>query len=147
MWYPHVTVATVVESQGRFLMVREMADGADVYNQPAGHLEKGESLLEAAVRETREETGWLVQPTAILGISQFTSPSNGITYVRATFAATPLRELAGAELDADIIEAVWLSREDVERLREQLRSPMVLDDIRRYCTGDRFPLELVRHYG
>lgn len=146
-WYPHVTVATVIENQGRFLMVRELADGVEVYNQPAGHLEQGESLIDAAVRETREETGWLVQPTALLGFSHYTSPHNGITYVRATFTATPVQQLASAELDTDILEAVWLSLDEIELRRSQLRSPMVLDDIARYTTGERFPLELIRHYG
>ena len=146
-WYPHVTVATVVEKDHRFLTVHEQADDLEVYNQPAGHLEPGESLVEAAVRETREETGWLVEPTAVLGLSQFKSPINGITYLRTTFIARPLRELAGTKLDDGIIAAVWLTFEELEARVEQLRSPMVLDDIRQYQGGQRLPLELIRHYG
>lgn len=146
MWHPHVTVATVVEDKGHFLLVREFADGQEVYNQPAGHLEAGETLLEAAIRETREETSWLVEPTAILGLNLYTSPQNGITYLRTTFVARPLEQLAAAQLDEGIIEAVWMTPQEVEAIATQLRSPMVLDDIQRFHTDIRYPLELLRHY-
>ena len=145
-WHPHVTVATVVEHNGRFLLVRELADDIEVYNQPAGHLEPGETLLEAAVRETREETGWQVEPRHILGLNHYTSPHNGITYLRTTFAATPVSEIADAQLDEGILEAVWLSVEEIRARSRQLRSPMVLDDIERFLRGDQFPLELIRQH-
>ncbi len=146
LWHPHVTVATVVARNDRFLLVRELADGIEVYNQPAGHLERDETLIEAAIRETREETGWRVEPLHILGLSHYTSPHNGITYLRTTFAATPIEEIADAPLDEGILEAVWLSLEDIRGLGRQLRSPMVLDDIERFLRGDHFPLELIRQH-
>jgi ADP-ribose pyrophosphatase YjhB (NUDIX family) len=146
MWYPHVTVATVVEKNGKFLLVREISDGLEVYNQPAGHLEAGETLVAAAVRETQEETGWLVEPQSVLALSLYTAPANGATYLRTTFIATPVHKLEDAELDADIIEAVWLTKDEIVARKSQLRSPLVLDDIERFGTGERFPLELIRHY-
>lgn len=146
MWYPHVTVATVVERRGKFLLVREMADGLEVYNQPAGHLEQNETLVEAAIRETREETGWLVEPTHLLGVSQYTSLHNGITYVRFSFVAEAIQEIPDAHLDDDIIEAVWLTREQIFERTKQLRSPLVLDDMERYRRNQRFPLKLIQQY-
>ena len=91
-WQPHITVATVIEDQGRFLLVEEMAEGRAVFNQPAGHLEANESLLQAALRETLEETGWDVELTGVTGIYLYTAPSNGITYQRVCFAAKPLQQ-------------------------------------------------------
>lgn len=141
-WAPHVTVATIVENDGRFLLVYENSDGQNVYNQPAGHLDPNESLIEAAIRETREETGWLVAPTAILGLSQYVSPVNGFTYMRTTFIAQALRHFPDATLDTDIIAAVWLTYEEILERRELLRSPLVLRDIECYRQGTRYPLDL-----
>lgn len=85
-WQAHVTVATIVEDQGRFLFVEEMKGGRAVLNQPAGHLDPNESLQRAAVRETLEETGWDVELTSVVGIYLYTAPSNGVTYQRICFA-------------------------------------------------------------
>lgn len=142
-WAPHVTVATIVERDGRFLLVYEEADGKKVYNQPAGHLDPNESLLEAAVRETLEETGWTVKLTALLGISLYEAPSNGITYLRTSFIAEVVSFDSSYELDTGIIEAVWLSYEEIVARREQLRSPMTLQVIDEYRTGKRFPLTVL----
>lgn len=139
----HVTVAAVVENEGRFLMVyeRDKTTGCMVYNQPAGHWDEGETLLEACVREAREETGWEIKLTHLIGLFTFTAPSNGRTYLRIAFAATPVRYLE-TELDADITEALWL---DYETLLEkdaagELRSPLVREVIDRYLDGQRLPL-------
>ena len=142
-WAPHVTVATIVERDGRYLLVYEEADGQRVYNQPAGHLDPGESLLEAAVRETLEETGWTVKPTALLGISLYEAPSNGITYLRSSFIADAVSFDSEYELDNGIIEAVWLTYEEIVARREQLRSPMTLQVIDEYRAGKRFPLTAI----
>ena len=146
-WAPHVTVATIVERDNRFLLVYENSDGDKVYNQPAGHLDPNETLLEAAVRETREETGWIVKPTHVLGVSQYLSPLNGFTYLRTTFIAQAITPLADAVLDTDIIEAVWLTYEEILNRRDQLRSPLVLRDIEQYLAGVRYPLSLVYSCG
>lgn len=143
-WAPHVTVATVVEQDGRFLFVYEQSGGLRVYNQPAGHLEAGESLLEAAERETLEETRWRVRPTALLGIRLYRSPGNGVTYLRHTFAAEALEECPELPLDKDIIEPRWLSRDELLAHRSEWRSPMVLEGVDQYLNGERYPLELLR---
>jgi 8-oxo-dGTP pyrophosphatase MutT (NUDIX family) len=143
IWAPHVTVATIVERDGRFLLVYEEADGERVYNQPAGHLDPNETLIEAAVRETLEETGWTVKLTALLGISLYEAPSNGITDLRTSFIADAVSFDSEYELDTGIIEAVWLSYEEIVARRDQLRSPMTLQVIEEYRTGKHFPLSVL----
>ncbi|MDH1074531.1 NUDIX hydrolase [Pseudomonas nitroreducens] len=144
-WLAHVTVATIVEDQGRFLLVEEMsADKKQVFNQPAGHLEANESLLEAAVRETLEETGWDVELTAVTGIYLYTAPSNGVTYQRVCFAARPLRHHSERALDDGILGARWLPRDELAAQPERWRSHLVLRCIDDYLAGERFPLTLIR---
>lgn len=122
-WHPHVTVATIVEDQGRFLLVEEQADGREVLNQPAGHLEPAESLLEAALRETLEETGWEVELSAVTGIYLYTAPSNGVTYQRVCFAARPVRHHPERALDDGIIGPRWLSRDELAAQPQRLAQP------------------------
>ncbi|MCY1284567.1 Phosphatase NudJ [compost metagenome] len=141
---PHVTVATVVENAGRFLLVEEMAEGRAVFNQPAGHLEADESLIQAALRETLEETGWEVELTAVTGIYLYTAPSNGVTYQRVCFAARPLHQRPDAQLDEGIIAPRWLTREELAAQPERWRSELVLRCIDDYLSGERFPLSLIR---
>ena len=141
---PHVTVATVVEDQGRFLLVEELADNRAVFNQPAGHLEADESLTQAALRETFEETGWEIELTGVIGIYLYTSPANGITYQRVCFAGKPLRHIAESELDQGIIGPRWMSREEIAGCSERLRSHLVLRCVDDCIKGPLFPLELIR---
>lgn len=144
-WLAHVTVATIVEDEGRFLLVEETsADKKPVFNQPAGHLEANESLLEAAVRETLEETGWDVELTAVTGIYLYTAPSNGVTYQRVCFAARPLHHHAERELDDGILGAHWMTREELAAQPERWRSHLVLDCIDDYLRGERYPLSLIK---
>lgn len=145
-WAPHVTVATVVERDGRFLFVYEDADGHRVYNQPAGHLDPNETLVEAAVRETLEETRWRIEPTALLGIGLYRAPANGVTYLRHTFAARALEEHPERDLDEGIIEPRWLTREELAERRSEWRSPMVMQAVDDYLSGKRYPLELLSSY-
>lgn len=142
-WAPHATVATIVERDNRFLMVFEESDGKKVYNQPAGHLDPDESLHEAALRETLEETGWTVKLTGVVGVNLYTAPSNGVTYLRTTFIAEPVSHNPNLSLDTGIIEAVWLSYEELVARKDQLRSPMTLKIVEDYLSGRRFPLEVV----
>lgn len=146
-WSPHVTVATVVEKDGRFLLVHEHSDDRQVYNQPAGHWEEHENLFEAALRETVEETGWRVELTHLLGVSQYFAPSNGFTYLRFTFQAKPVELIPSAKLDPDIIEAVWLTYDEIEQRTPMLRSPLVLGDIKRFLSGDKYPLSIIQTIG
>ncbi len=139
---PHVTVATVVERDGRFLVVEEYSDGKLVFNQPAGHLEAGETLQQAALRETLEETGCRVQLLGVVGFSLYTAPGNGITYARTTFAATVVEELHGV-LDPDIVRAVWLSYEEMRKCSAKMRSPLVIASVEQYLAGNCYPLNLI----
>lgn len=139
MWFAHVTVANVVYKDGQFLMVKEIQDGLEVINQPAGHLEEGETLLEAVIRETLEETCWHIKPVKALGVSQFKA-SSGDTYIRHTFVSEALSFEKDAERDTDIIDACWMSAEEITAHASKLRSPLVLNDIQRFQTGPHFEL-------
>lgn len=142
-WYAHVTVATVVEDQGRFLLIEEHQDNQLVLNQPAGHLEPNETLIQAARRETQEESGWTVAIQGIVGLGLYTSPNNGITYYRTAFYAKPLNHDPSQPLDDGIVRAVWLSVEEVRAQHQRLRSPMVLETIEQYLAGHRYPLSMI----
>ncbi len=143
-WTPHLTVAAVIESKQRFLLVEEKSDGLIVFNQPAGHWDEGETLIEAVIRETLEESAWHFQPEAIVGLYQYTSPLNNITYLRINFCGPALSHEPDQKLDTDILRTVWLTRNDIAQL-ENLRSPMVLRCIDDYLAGTRYPLSLITH--
>ncbi len=143
-WQPDVTVATVVVRDGKLLCVEERANGALVINQPAGHLEPDESLIEAAVRETREETGWKVRVTHIVGAYQWKANETGRHYLRFAFAAEPLDEIPGASLDDGIVRALWLAPSELQAMAERHRSPLVWRTAADYLAGCRHPLSLVQ---
>ncbi len=142
-WAPHVTVATIIQRNNRFLMVYEEVDGKKVYNQPAGHLDPGETLQQAAIRETLEETGWTVKLTGVVGINLYVALSNGVTYLRTTFIADAISQDITQPLDTGIIEAVWLTFEEIIARKEHLRSPMTLQIIEDYRAGKNFPLRVI----
>lgn len=144
-WQPDVTVATVVARDGLLLCVEERADGRLVLNQPAGHLEPDESLADAALRETREETGWDVRLTHLIGAYQWRAPESGRHYLRFAFAAEPVREIPGAALDTGIVRAVWLSPAQLQAEAARHRSPLVWRAVADYLGGSRHPLSLARH--
>jgi len=137
IWRPDVTVACIVPNAGKFLLVEENVRGARVLNQPAGHLEPRESLPFAALRETREETGWDVDLTHLVGIYQWANDDGA--FLRFTFAAEPVHHDPARPLDAGIVRAVWMTREEVAASRN-LRSPMVLRGIDDYLDGKRSEL-------
>ena len=143
-WQPDVTVATVVVRDGRLLMVEEHAGGRVVINQPAGHLEPDESLLQAALRETREETGWNVRITHLLGTYQWKAPETSRHYLRFAFAAEPLDEIPGATLDEGIVRALWLTPEALRAEAARHRSPLVWRAVADYLGGSRHPLSLAQ---
>jgi 8-oxo-dGTP pyrophosphatase MutT (NUDIX family) len=144
-WQPDVTVATVVVRDGRLLMVEEMVHGARVLNQPAGHLEPDETLLEAALRETLEETGWDVTLTAFIGAYQWTAPADGRHFLRMAFAAEPLAHHPGRPLDEGILQAVWMSPAELSAAAEQHRSPLVWRVVEDFLAGRRYPLQALSH--
>ena len=142
-WTPHVTVACVIEHQGKFLFVEELSNGKRVLNQPAGHLEVNETLVDAAVREALEETAWQVEVTDLLGFYSYTSPHNQTCYHRWCFIARPIQELENHPLDPVILQALWLSADELRQQQERLRSPMVLRAVDDYLEGTRYPLGLL----
>ena len=147
VWKPHVTVAAVIERAGRFLMVEEHTAAGLCFNQPAGHLEDGESLLEASVREAFEETAHRFTPDSLVGVYQWPRPDGQLTYLRFAFAGqVEGGPVAGAGLDRGIERAVWLTRDELFESRARHRSPLVLQCVDDWIAGRRFPLDLVRHY-
>lgn len=144
MWQPDVTVAAICERDGRFLLVEEQSksSGAIVLNQPAGHLEDSESLIDAVVRETLEETCRKFTPRYLVGLYRLRLDS-GKTYLRYTFCGELSAPIAERELDPDIICTHWLSHAEILR-RDNLRSPLVLKCIEDYLQGVRHPLSVIR---
>ncbi|MBX9403107.1 NUDIX hydrolase [Lysobacter sp. BMK333-48F3] len=149
-WQPDVTVATVVVDGGRLLMVEESVGGRLVLNQPAGHLEPDESLIEAALRETLEETGWDVRLTAFVGAYQWKAPlqadgSGGRHYLRFAFAAEPVRHHPDRALDEGIVQALWMSPAELQARADQHRSPLVWRVAADFLGGRRHSLDLLQH--
>jgi 8-oxo-dGTP pyrophosphatase MutT (NUDIX family) len=139
VWKPDVTVAAVTERDGRFLLVEERIRGRLVLNQPAGHLEDGESLLHAVVRETLEETAWVFEPQWLLGVYLWRGKA-GHTTLRFAFIGTVDHFESGRALDPPIVATHWLTREAIAAQSERLRTPLVLRCIDDYLDGRRAPL-------
>lgn len=142
-WYPHVTVATVIQRENLFLLVEEQSPEGLVLNQPAGHLDPEENLQQAAIRETLEETGWHITIQGLLGIALYQAPANGITYHRTTFYGEVLHEEPGYQLDTGIERALWLSHEEMLAESARMRSPLVLASVEQYLRGHKTPLEFI----
>lgn len=145
IWKPHVTVAAIAEREGTFLIVEEKVDGQLVYNQPAGHLDAGESLIDAVIRETYEESAWSFEPEALVGIQLWHHPVQGESYLRFSFCGTCHEHQAQQPLDQGIEQAIWLSREELMDNNHKLRSPMVLRSIDDYLEGRRYSLDIIEH--
>jgi ADP-ribose pyrophosphatase YjhB (NUDIX family) len=145
-WKPHLTVAALIENDGRFLMVQENISGKSVYNQPAGHLEDKETLLDAVIRETREETAWHFEPKFISGIYHWRHPDKDKTFIRVSFAGQGLYHDPACQLDSCIERTLWLTPEELGRQADRLRSPMVLRSIEDYLAGTRYPLSLLTSF-
>ncbi len=144
---PNVTVAAVIRWQDRFLLVEERDHGHQVFNQPAGHLEAGENLIEAACREIQEETGLTLHPDGWLGTYIYSSPYRKLTYLRFCFYCE-LTQDPGAHLpqdpDNDIIACHWLTEPEIRALGHKLRSPLVLECLEDYLQGVRLPLSSLK---
>lgn len=146
IWKPNVVVASVVERDGRFLVVEERdEEGRLVINQPAGHLDRGETLIAAATRETLEETAWHTEPLAIIGIYTYPRPGADIVYMRCCYHSRALRHEPDRPLDYPVERVCWYTREELLERRPMHRSPLVMRCIEDYLAGRRFPIDLVQH--
>ncbi len=143
-WKPHVTVAAVIRRDDRFLLVEERIGGKAMLNQPAGHLEDGETLVEAVVRETLEETGWHFAPRALLGVYRWPTGADGKTFLRFAFTGDLLRHDADRPLDAGIIRTVWMTAAEITRCATRHRSPQVQLCVSDFLAGARYPLDSLR---
>jgi len=140
-----MTVAALIENDGRFLMVQERISGKTVFNQPAGHLEDSETLLDAVIRETREETAWYFEPESVTGIYRWRHPEEHETVMRVTFAGKGLLHDPAGELVSCIERTLWLTPEEIRCRPEKLRSPLVLRSIEDYLAGSAYPLSLLKN--
>ena len=145
VWKPDVTVAAVVERDGRFLFVEERASGRVVINQPAGHLESGETFLEAVSRETLEETGWTFRPTAVVGIYVWQAENVSRSFLRVAFSGTLEAHDPDRSLDHGILRTRWMDHDQLLAMQSRLRSPLVLRCVDDYRSGTRYPLALLSH--
>ena len=143
---PDLTVAAIIENEGQFLFVEERVGNRMVFNQPAGHVERGELLLDAVVRETLEETAWTFQPEALVGIYLWEQSDRQRTFLRFAFCGRVTAHDPDRVLDRGIERAVWMSREQLLTRSNRLRSPMVARCIDDYLEGCRYPLEVLRAF-
>lgn len=139
----HVTVAAIVRNEsGQYLFVEEEKEGRRVFNQPAGHLEANEDLIQACERETLEETGYQVRATGVVGIGLFTAPG-GAVYHRTTFVCQLEQEVSAGPQDSDIIARHWMTLDEIRTRRDELRSPLVLKAVEQYESGHCYPLSML----
>ncbi len=147
IWKPNATVAAVIERDGRFLMVEEETAAGLRLNQPAGHLEAGESLIAAVRRETLEETAHDFEPSCIVGVYRWTRPQGDVTYLRFTFGGIEAHERAGLRLDAGIVRTLWLTADELRACPQRHRGPLVMQSVDDWIAGRRFGLDLLRDLG
>lgn len=145
VWKPDVTVAAIAERDGQFLLVEERASGRIVLNQPAGHLEERESLIEAVARETLEETGWHFVATHVVGVYVWRPDHGQRTFLRVAFCGSLEAHDPTRPLDHGILRTRWLTREQIASPAARLRSPMVLRCVDDYLAGTRYPCSLISH--
>ena len=145
-WKPNVTVAAIIKRNQKFLLVEENTDNHIVFNQPAGHLEKDETLIEAVKREVLEETAWEFIPQSIVGIYMYPNQHSNITYLRLCFSGVCEKYHPEQALDDGVIRTVWFSQEEIKQNMDRMRSPMVPLCIDDYLSGKSYPLELLNHF-
>jgi len=146
VWKPHVTVAAVIEQGNKFLLVEEHTVNGIAFNQPAGHLENGESIESAVKREVNEETAWQFEPENIIAIQLWRKIPDFPSFLRVSFAGKVHSFAPKQALDDDIIATHWLTHEQIVEKESQLRSQLVLNTIDAYLNGERYPLSLLKSY-
>jgi len=144
-WKPHATVAAIVEQHGKFLLVEETTDRGNRFNQPAGHLEDNEAIIDAVIRETLEESAYTFTPESLLGIYHWKHEHNDTTYLRFAFIGSVSNHQPDLALDNGIIRAVWMSLDEIRSQAGLMRSTQVITCIEDYLSGKRYPLELIKH--
>jgi 8-oxo-dGTP pyrophosphatase MutT (NUDIX family) len=148
VWKPHVTVAAVVYRDGKFLLVEEETDAGLAFNQPAGHLEEDEPLIDAVVREALEETAYHFKPTHLVGIYHWKHPTKeDTTYLRFAFGGELRGFDADRKLDEGIVAARWLTLDEVRATQDRHRSPLILRCCEDLLAGKCYPLDMLVHYG
>ena len=144
-WKPNTTVAAIIEQNGKFLLVEEHTDRGNRYNQPAGHLEDGESLIQAVKRETMEEAAYEFTPEFLLGIYHWKHAHNDTTYLRFAFIGKAGAHYPMQPLDDGIVQAVWMDIDEMRHKANLMRSPQVLTCVEDYLAGKRYPMQVVTH--
>ena len=142
---PNTTVAAIIEQNGKFLLVEEQTDRGNRFNQPAGHLEDNETLIQAVIRETMEEAAYEFTPQALLGVYQWKHTHNDTTYLRFAFIGKVGVHFPMQALDDGIVQAVWMSVDEMRDKANLMRSPQVLTCVEDYLAGKRYPLQVVTH--
>ncbi len=146
VWKPHVTVAAVIEQDQRFLVVEEQTPNGLAFNQPAGHLENNESLIDAVKREVLEETAWQFEPQALVAVQLWRKNPEFPSFMRFVFTGSVSSHNPLQTLDDGIVATHWLSRDDLAANPQRLRSPLVLKSIDEYLKGQRYPLSLLQSF-
>ena len=143
IWKPNTTVAAIIERDNKFLLVEEITERGNRFNQPAGHLEDGETLVQAVIRETMEEAAYEFTPEFLLGVYQWKHTLNDTTYLRFAFIGKAGVHYPMQELDEGIVQAVWMDIDEIRDKANLMRSPQILTCIEDYLAGKRYPLEVI----
>lgn len=144
-WKPHVTVAAIVFEKNHFLLVEELTERGNRFNQPAGHLEDNESLIQAVIRECNEEAAYTFTPKRLLGIYQWKHEHNDTTYLRFAYIGDVSNHKPNQKLDKGIVRTVWMNISDMRKNLHLLRSPQVLKCAEDYLLEFSYPLDTVIH--
>lgn len=147
IWKPNVTVAAVIEQQGKFLLVEETTSRGLLFNQPAGHLEPNESLVAAVAREVLEESAYQFEAQFLIGVYRWHSVHADTTYLRFAFGGRIVEHYPQRALDEGIVRALWVTTDELRASLERHRSPLVLRCVEDYLAGKKYPLDILVHYG
>jgi len=145
IWKPNVTVAAVIKQDGKYLLVEEQTAGGELFNQPAGHWEPDESIIQGVIRETLEETGYTFVPQWLLGIYRWHSRVNDVIYLRFAFAGSVVGYDPERALDDGILRAAWFSLDEIRASIPRHRSPLVMQCIEDHLAGKHYSLGILTH--